>query len=154
MGFFSNLKNFVTGAGASVALQVEQPERGRPFRATITAETSEAPCSLNRVYLLVRASEQVEIPDVEVAKRVGSALEARRQTVRHEETTYEKEIEVASAMELQPEQSYSWEVELSLPTDVLPSYAGKRARHEWKLLAGLDMRGNDPDSGWVPVTIA
>jgi len=154
MGFFSNLKNYVTGSGAKVTLQVNEPARGRPFTVTITAETAETACTVNKVYLQVRASEHVEIPDVEVAKRSGDTLEAHRQTVQHNETTYQEDVEVAPAMELEAGQLYTWKAEINLPAEVLPSFVGRRARHEWKLLAGLDMRGNDPDSGWVPITIS
>lgn len=153
MGFINNLKNYITGSAAKVGLAVDDPARGKPFTVTVTAETGETPCRVSKVYLHVRATEHVEIPNVEVAKRSGEALEAHRQTVQHDETTYQEQIEVAPATELQPRQQYRWDVEVNLPPEVPPSFTGRHARHEWKLLAGLDMRGNDPDSGWVKMTI-
>ena len=129
MVFFSNLKNYVTGSGAKVALKIDDPARGRPFTVTITAQTGETPCTVNKVYLYVRASEQVEIPNVEIAKRSGDTLEAHRQTLQHDETTYSEDIEVAPAMELQAERTYHWDAQVNLPAEVLPSFTGKCARH-------------------------
>jgi len=33
-------------------------------------------------------------------------------------------------------------------------YLGLNAGHSWRIIAGLEVKGNDPDSGWtaIPVT--
>jgi hypothetical protein len=154
MGLFSSLKNLVTGGGAKISLEALEPVRGRPFKVRVTVQVGETECTVNKVYLHVRASEKVEVPDVEVAEKTGDKVEARKRTVSHTESTFQHEQEVAPASVLAAGQTYQWECEVTLPPEVLPSFTGKYARHEWTLLAGLDMRGNDPDSGWISIQIA
>jgi hypothetical protein len=154
MGFFGSLKNLVTGGGVKVSLEAINPARGQPFTVRVSAEVGEADCAINKVYLHLRGSEKVEVPDVEIAEKNGDKIEVHKRAISREENTFHTELTLAPASVLAAGQTYHWETQVNLPADALPSFTGKHAKHEWYLLAGLDMRGNDPDSGWVAVEIS
>jgi hypothetical protein len=144
----------MTGGNAEVTLEVlDKTMRGRPFKVQIKAVVGESECKINKVYLKVRGVEHVKVPNVEVAEKKGDVIESRRKTIQHQENTYELDQDIAPETLLQAGQTYTWETEVDLPKEVIPTFTGKNARHEWRLMAGLDMRGNDPDSGWVDIHI-
>ena len=60
---------------------------------------------------------------------------------------------VHGADDLKANTSYDWEAQLELPSESNGTYHGHNARHEWEIFAGLDMSGNDPDSGWVAFNV-
>jgi len=43
---------------------------------------------------------------------------------------------------------------VDLPLNLPPSYNGRNTRVEYVGLAGLDMKGNDPDRGWRPISVS
>lgn len=143
MGFFSDLKNKVTGGGAQVNIQVPTVVRGQaaPVRIEVTAKANG---KVNAVYLLVNAVETCEVKDSD-----WNGTKHTTETVRGRKTSYDNKITVAGPFELQAGQSYSFDARLELPTNVNPSFDGKMIEHVWTIQAGLDMTGNDPDSGWV-----
>ena len=131
-----------------------QPERGGSFGLRVTAVIGESDIDVNRVYVKVRGSEHVEIPDVEVAKTVGGKVETEKRRITHQESTFNYDGELAAELTLKAGETYSWETQVEIPEDVLPTFKGKNAEHRWRAFAALDMRGNDPDSGWVDFEIA
>ncbi len=58
-----------------------------------------------------------------------------------------------SASEIQAGQVYNWEGVIELPGNTNPSLSGKLIDHKWEIQAGLDMPGNDPDSGWQTLSV-
>ena len=74
-------------------------------------------------------------------------------TVGTSRTFYDK-VPVAEAQALEAGGKYQWDVEIALPGDGTPSLENDEERHEWRMFAGLDRAGNDPDSGWVTVEVA
>ena len=153
MGFFDKLKNMITGGGAKVTLEAGEPRRGGPFPVKIRAEVSDADLEIRKAYLKVAGVENVVIKDVEVARKVGEKVEVARENLERNTSTYEQLIEVAGAQTLKAKQMYEWETSVVIPGSVLPTFRGVNARHEWKLLAGLEVSGNDPDSGWVTIEL-
>ncbi|CAK0752831.1 Stage 0 sporulation protein M [Azospirillaceae bacterium] len=151
MGLFRNLKNMVTGDSAEVVLDVNNPGLGRPFPIRISATIGQDDCKIQKVYLRIVAEENVRVPDIHVAERFGEEVRISTQTVSTTTITYDATIDIASAQVLKAEQQYQWEAEITIPDEALPSYQGPNAQHLWKLLAGLDVRGNDPDSDWLLV---
>jgi len=73
----------------------------------------------------------------------------RVETVRASHETLDIEIRVAGRQELEPNQSYEWEVEVELPENAQPIFYGNYCTHTYMAFAGLDCFGNDPDSGWL-----
>ena len=148
MGFFSNIKNAVTGGAATV--QVVAPSalaRGGAADVQIRA-TAKASASVNAVYLLVRATESAQVRDTDYADG-----KSRSETVHGRKVTYEHRISIAGAQQLQEGQSYEWQGQLQIPSHINPSFDGHMIAHVWEIQAGLDMKGNDPDSGWIPLRV-
>jgi hypothetical protein len=154
MGLFDKLKaaaKFVTGGGAKVRLEVVDPAMDKPFIVKIHATVSDAEMKIERVYLHVRATESVSVPAPRKDAAPGTAADSTSSPdkITADVQTFQQEINVSGAAQLAANGEYDWEASVSLPTAVSPTYLGKNAFHRWYFLAGLDARGNDPDSGWV-----
>ncbi len=142
MGFFKDLKNKVTGGAATVHVQVPPARRGQAVAVNVQA-TAKANGKVNAVYLLVRGTETCEVKDND-----HQDAKMKDEKVRGRKISFENRITIAGAQELKEGQTYNWEGVLELPSNVNPSFNGTMIDHEWELQAGLDMAGNDPDSGW------
>jgi hypothetical protein len=153
MGLFNKLKKFVTGGGARVSVEAVEPARGGPFQVRIHAAVADANLPIGGVYLKIASLETVVVKDVEIARRVGEKLETVREDIEKTTTVHDQKIEVAGQQTLTANEEYDWETTVTLPGDALPTYLGMTARHEWKILAGLSVPGNDPDSGWVTIEL-
>lgn len=156
MGFWDKVKsvtNMVTGNSAKVYLEFVEPSLEEPFKVLIHAQVKDADISINNVYLRIRGVEHVIAPDVDMVREADGSVERYHENVEHSEETYETEMIVAGAEELEGNETYTWEAEVQLPPNALPTYLGRNAKHEWFFYAGLDMRGNDPDSNWVACEI-
>ncbi len=68
--------------------------------------------------------------------------------------SYENRITIAGAQDIKEGETYSWEGVLELPTSSNPTLRGSIIEHTWEVQAGLDMPGNDPDSGWQTIDVA
>lgn len=141
MGFFSDLKNKVTGGGATVRLSVPAVRRGQPAQVQVQAQ-AKANGKVNAVYLLIRA--------VESASWKGE----NNTTVSNTKTSYENKVQIAGAFELKEGQTYDFTGQIELPANVNGSLRGSLINHTWEVQAGLDMTGNDPDSGWVALDVS
>jgi len=148
MGFFSKMKNFVTGGGAEVTIEAIEPALGGPFQVKIHAAVEDTDIEIKEVYLKVASLETVIIKDVEIAKIIDEKMETVQEDIENTTTVHDQKIEVAGEQTLKANKEYDWETTVTLPDNALPSFIGITAKHEWKLLAGLDTSGNDPDSGW------
>lgn len=68
-------------------------------------------------------------------------------------TTYETRIQIAGATKLEQGQTYRWG-QVPIPPQLNPTFTGQMIQHVWEIQAGLDMTGNDPDSGWIPIQVS
>jgi hypothetical protein len=149
MGFFSNLKNAVTGGAASVQIQLPPAaRRGETIPVTIQA-TAKSAAKVTSVYLLVRATEHAQVKDTDYANGKSST-----ETVHGRKITYETRIAIAGAQQLDEGQSYTWQGQLPMPQTSNPTFRGQMINHTWEIQAGLDMTGNDPDSGWQTIEVS
>ncbi|HDL64749.1 MAG TPA: hypothetical protein ENH12_05095 [Proteobacteria bacterium] len=154
MGFFSKMKNFVTGGGAEVTIEPIEPALGGPFQVKIHAAIEDADVEIKEVYLKVASMETVIIKDVEIARMIDEKMETVREDIENTTTVHDQKIEVTGPQTLKANEEYDWETTVTLPDNALPSFIGITAKHEWKLMAGLDTSGNDPDSGWVIIHLS
>ena len=147
MGFFSNLKNAVTGGAAEIQLQCQGAQRGQVAWVQITAQAKSSG-NVSNVYLLIRAIERAEAQDTD-----WEDGHSHRETVRSTYTSFEHRLQVAGPFQLVEGQHYQWQAQIQLPQNVGPSFQGHIISHEWQLQAGLDMPGNDPDTGWISIQV-
>lgn len=150
MGLFDKLKqaaNFVTGGGATVQVTPLKGEfnRNESIKIKITAQVKDAPISVSNVYLEIKSKESVNVKKM---------INGKNETIHDEHTGFIHKVTViTSEQELNANQSYEWEAELSLPSNAQPTYHGSMCHHIWQIKAGLDVKGNDPDSGWIELLI-
>jgi hypothetical protein len=147
MGFFSNFTNALTGGAATVQVQAPPVQRGTPAVVQIWAQ-AKANANVNGVYLLVRAIERAELKDTD-----WDDGQRRTETVRGRKVSWEQKIAVAGPMQMAEGQQLQWQAQLQLPTNVGPTFRGSMIQHTWEVQAGLDMTGNDPDSGWIAIEV-
>ncbi len=152
MGFLDKLKSIgrgITGGGASVQLRVGHAQLGAPIPVVVTATIEGAPIKAAKVYVAARAVETVDL----VHRDRDSAGGNDRDRVHVTETTYSQEFVIQGPVELPASSQHEWRGEILLPAGAPPSYRGKHAKHEWSLLAAIDVTGNDPDSGWIEIQV-
>jgi hypothetical protein len=147
MGFFSNLVNKITGGGAKLSLVIDTPKMNEPFKVEIKAVVADAEVKIDKVYLYLKGLERTQVRNVDFPATTSSP--SQKKDVHGEEETARTEFVVAGAQTLSANQEYTWTYEVRLPSGAMPTYMGRNAWHEWFLLAGLDVSGNDPDSGWI-----
>ena len=150
MSLFGKLKNMVTGGGATVTLELLSPTvRGEAFGVRVRVEVGDGDVSAHKVYVRVVGEENVQVPNVQVAVRSGDEVLVSTETILRSAYTFDTTWDVAPAQTLHARQVYQWETGLLIPTETQPVYRGNLARHDWRILAGVDVIGNDPDSGWI-----
>ena len=140
MGFFKDLKNKVTGGAATVRVNVPSARRGHAVPIQVQA-TAKANGKASAIYLLVRATEKAEFKGSDNEKVSGFKV------------SYENRVTIAGAQDLKEGETYSWDGVLELPTNSNPTLRGSIIEHTWEVQAGLDMTGNDPDSGWQSIDV-
>lgn len=148
MGFFDKIKNAVnkiTGGGATVTIAITGDKLDQPIKVDITAVVKDAPLEISKVYLRVKSAELVSIPKKELpGDNQNFDLNLEKEMYKVEEFV------VAQAQTLEAKQTYNWSYEITLKPNLnpRPTYIGQYVSHEWLFYAGLDAKGNDPDSGW------
>ena len=147
MGFLSKLKSSLTGDWADVTLSVASAQRGETAAVTVDVAVKSETIRINRVYVQFRCTEAVKILNYQTGKR-----DAEGKTividVRKTERLLNEEIVLAGAQELAAESHHHFEGELRIPAHLPASFEGRHASISWSAKASLDMKGNDPDSGW------
>ena len=149
MGFFKKVKGAVsklTGGAAKVKVFVNSNDLKGTVNVTVNAETKDNPLEIKKVYLWVKSVEKIDIPKTALPQKLRENANLGLNLTN--DRFPKKEFVVAEAQTLEGKQSYTWSIDVKLDGDVVPSYTGLYANHEWLFYAGLDAKGNDPDSGW------
>lgn len=152
MGIFDKVKSFtkkLTGGSAKVFVEADPIKFGEPFEVRIKAIIQDEPINIDRVYLNVVGLEEVQVADVDTHQNSSGKARSRVEHVHRTFETYVNELNVTGQMNLVASMTYDWKIEVTIPETAPPIYLGKFARHTYSVRAGLDMAGNDPDSGWV-----
>ena len=155
MGLFDKIKkmkNYLTGGGAKLTVQAIEPKLQEPFTVKVHAVIEEEDIDIQKVYVKLRGIEEVTIRDSAVLNKLSEGG-VQRSSVSDSTSTANVEIPATGPLTLQAGQEYDWEVTVDLPSGSLPTYNGRNATHKWSVLAGLDKKGNDPDSGWQEITV-
>jgi len=146
MGLFDKIKgakDALTGGGANVNVQVGQVSLREAFDVTVQASSTGNDVKYSKVYIKIQGVEECEVEDGDSKKKVrGSA-----KTIDLVET-------VAPAGVLGANESDEWTIQVQLPQSATPEFKGKFTRHYYRIFAGLDTVGNDPDSGWQEFVVS
>ncbi len=128
MGLLNSVKNFVTGGGAEVVVTIENPviDGSEPLALSISATAKEETLAVKKVYVEVKAEE----------KSANTKL------------LYNTTIELEKNVQLSTGENKSWNSEVPIPEDIPATFFGRHSSMQWYVNAGLDVPGNDPDSGW------
>jgi len=149
MGFLDKIKgavNKLTGGGAKIIVFVNGNNIKDTLNVTINAEVKDNPLEVQKVYLWIKSVEKIDIPKNSLPQNMREA--ANFGLTLSNDRFPKKEFVVAEAQTLKPKQSYSWNIDIKIDAGATPSYNGHFTNHEWLFYAGLDVKGNDPDSGW------
>ena len=152
MGIFDKVKSFakkLTGGSAKVFVESDPVVFGSPFEVRIKAEVQDENIRIDRVYLQIVGTELVRVRDVDNVRNSNGNMSSRSEIVEVSHETYKNELTVKGEANLVAYQTYEWNAEVLIPEGNLPVYNGHNARHGYYVRAGLDMSGNDPDSGWI-----
>ncbi|MDH5599480.1 MAG: hypothetical protein OEY34_10170 [Cyclobacteriaceae bacterium] len=151
MGIFSKIANFVTGGSAEVAVEIDNATLKEPFRAKISASIHNDDLNMERVYLLIRCVEekQEEFKAEENQSITDNERILRDMNEWDREVIYKKELNVADKMVLKSGSKYNWESTVDLAGAEFPSKKEDKHHILWQIQAGIDVPGNDPDSGWI-----
>lgn len=153
MGLFDKIKNLanqVAGTSAKVSLSVDATSVKEPIKVKISAQVKDAPLPIEKVYLYVKSIEKIQVP----RHNMPGGNEKNPSSLEMTTDVFQKmEFTVSNAQTLEAGKSYDWNYELTLPAGAHASYTGKYSHHEWQFYAGLDAKGNDPDSGWITVNL-
>lgn len=153
MGFFSKLADAVTGGWVKVRLQHSEPALGKPFEVRIQADDVKSDHETEGVYVQVMAEERVKVPEVHVAEMVNGVLQEKVKDIENAVITFERKFPIAGPQFLKAGQAYEWTGTITLPDDAKPTYVGVNAGHTWRIMAGLEVKGNDPDSGRMVIVV-
>jgi len=148
MGFFSKLKNAVTGGSARVHVETTEIVLGQPFEVKVTA-AADADLKFSRVYVYLQSFEAAMVHEIPVAEPHGVVV----QTVEGEFQTVNIQLDVHGPGELAAGDEAEWIAEVDLPENAMPTFQGETVGNHWRIMAGLDAFGNDPDSGWIEVEV-
>jgi hypothetical protein len=149
MGLFDKLKqakNFITGGSATVILLHENREydKAAPIKIKINVKVKDAPVSPTAVYLDIRSKESVDL---------NVSVNGKKEHIKEDHFGYKDTVKILLNEELQALQSYDWELEFTLPSTTQPTFHGHLSHFVWEIKGALDVKGNDPDSGWVEVRV-
>ena len=150
MGLMDKLKsakNMVTGGGAKVHLEVGQVTVGEDTEVLVRAVVAGAPVSISRVYVIARGQERIKMTVRDEDDR------SDRDHINKTWESFSQEFLLTGPLELEANSQHEWRGQVRLPNNSQPSYQGRNANHVWEFQAGLDMKGNDPDSGWTVVQV-
>jgi hypothetical protein len=152
MGFLDKIKsakNLVTGGGAKVQVQVDgDARRGQSISVTVRAQIAGGAMNVSKVYVRVRAVERIEMT-VRDRDDPGD-----RDRVNEHWESFSQEFPVTGPLELEANSQHEWSAEIQLPSSAPATYLGRNANHVWEFQAALDVKGNDPDSGWQQINVS
>ncbi|MEM6785862.1 MAG: hypothetical protein AAF624_19240, partial [Bacteroidota bacterium] len=112
---------------------------------------------VNKITVKLQCQEQISIPNYRGGGTTtgsgGAATTRDHLDVRKTETLHTDEQTLAGAQQLSANSSHDFEATFRLPDHLPPTLEGRHAAFAWRIYASVDMKGNDPDSGWQEVTV-
>lgn len=139
-------KNFVTGGGANVTVTPEGAEfdKTQPIKVRITAQIKDADLNASAAYLDIRCREDINL---------RASVNGKKENINEDHVSYTHKVEVQVSEPLKGGETYNWETEFSIGDNAQPTFHGTMARNVWEVRGGVDVKGNDPDSGWIEIRV-
>ncbi len=153
MGFFSKLADAMTGGWVKVHLQWSDPVLGKPIQVRVNADTVKSDKDIDGVYVQVVAEEKVTIPRVHVAETVNGVVQERSRTSPTPPSPSTRSFRSAGRSRSRRARATSGPGSSPSRADARPTFLGLNSGHTWRIMAGLEVKGNDPDSGWSTITM-
>lgn len=158
MGLFDKLKsaaNFITGNAVKMEMELPTATRGVPFTITVTATVKDADVNIKRAYLKIQAFERVVKENIVQTETHSENQDKTVITTEKEEEnqTLNLEVDICGELVLKAKETYTWTKEVTLPENAMPTLSTFPQNHYWLCLAGLDTKGNDPDTGWKDLVV-
>ena len=154
MGLFSKMVNYVTGGSAQVDVDIDDASLSTPFSARVTAEIHDDNLKIEKVYLRFRCTEGKLAGYIEEDK-ITTDNERILQEMNEWDikTIFRTDVDVVGETELVSGESYQWTTQVDLSEAEFPSKKTDGYEIRWEVQAGIDVPGNDPDSGWVKIDV-
>ncbi len=152
MGFFSKIKNSMTGGWAKLNLFCEGGERGEEMPLSIEIAVKDESINVDEIYVILECREVIDIPNYRANDR-DQPGDVDYLHIHHATELLRHRFSVAPPQTLEANSTQTLECVIPVPENLPPTYRGPHARVEWRLFAGLDMKGNDPDSGWREILV-
>lgn len=152
MGLMDSLKSatdFITGGAAEVSVHCKEFNVYEPIHVRIHVTVDQRDIHPEEVYLYVAGIHEQKYTEIEEYYDEHGHLDSRAVEHVERETFHNVKISVASKPRLDSGQSYSYEVEIEIPEECPEPFIANGERVYYSLFAGLDLPGNDPDSGYL-----
>ncbi|MCO4782161.1 MAG: hypothetical protein KC646_07510 [Candidatus Cloacimonetes bacterium] len=152
MGFFDKLKsvkNMITGGAAKVDLQVQDFCIGETFNVHVNAMVGDVSVNMEKVYLYVEGWHEVEATRVIVEEDSDGYPYERVEHFTDSHKTYNFKCELGEKGQLDANKTYTWDQEVLIPEGSMECFNNGAERQYYRFCAGIDVTGNDPDSGWI-----
>ncbi|WP_299247558.1 hypothetical protein [uncultured Cytophaga sp.] len=153
MGLFDKIKsiaNKITGNAAKVEIVMNtNVPRNVNVPVTVNVEVKDVGITIDKLYVKLVAIQHVKIIHNEIVN--GNSVSKEKVDTSY---IHEFSFEFSGSRHLDANKNYSWVENVFLPEGVQASYNVYPREVRWHILAGLDMPGNDPDSGRVEIFVS
>ena len=153
MDKLKNVKSSLTGDWAVVTVDASPVARGGTLAAKTEVTVKSQEISIEGIVIEVRCHEYIDIPDAIVWEDSGASTISGTRRAQGEADVVTKEVRVSGPTTLAAGSSSTYSGELQIPTNAPPTMHGRHARYEWEVRARVEMKGNDPDSGWKSLQV-
>lgn len=145
MALLQKLVKSVTGSWADLSLQVSRMTPGLPQNFEVSIDVADQPIEFSRIIAVVRCTETAR---VNVSNSDDNSFGNGTET--DSATVSEETIVLRGAGNFRAGHRETYRFEVRVPHEGPFSFKGNFVELEWKCKVSIDMRGNDPDSGWEP----
>ena len=157
MDKLKSVKSSITGDWATVIVRADPVDRGGSLEVTADVTVKGQDIGTEGIVLEVRCEEIIDIPNATVHDDVFGNDDDRgnRATGRatSSETLFEQKVTAAGPQHLAAGSATTVTGSIPIPATAPPAFDGRYARYEWQVRARVDMKGNDPDSGWQAIQV-
>lgn len=148
MGFFNKIVKSVTGSWADIVVDTQPmtPGLSRKFGAQISVR--DQPIEFTSIVAVVRCIEEARVT---VSSAGDDGVGTRTRT--DSDTVHENTVELRGAGTFAAGHVEEFEFPVAIPREGPFSFKGQHVELRWEVEVSIDMKGNDPDSGWTPFTV-